>query len=60
MPSDHTISPSDPSEPQFSEDDIDAALDVIRERAHRLDDEIAAALMIEVGEHFHRYLCDEC
>lgn len=60
MPTDHTISTTDPSEPQFSEDDIDAALDMIRERAHRLDDEIAAALMIETAEHFHRYLRNEC
>lgn len=60
MPPNHTISPDDPSEPRFSEDDIDAALDMIRERAGRLDDEVAAALMIEVAEHLHRYLINEC
>ena len=60
MPDDHTISTSDTSEPRFSEDDIDAALEMIRERAHRLDDEIAAALMIETAEHFHRHLMHEC
>ncbi len=60
MPTDYTVSSDDSSEPRFSEDDLDAALNVIRERANRLDDEVAAALMIEVAEHFHRYLINEC
>ena len=60
MPDDHIITPDDSSEPRFSEDDIDEALDLIRERAAKLDDEIVAAMMVETGEHMHRYLMHEC
>lgn len=60
MPEDHTIATDSPSEPRFSEDDIDAALDLICSRADDLDDEIYAVLMYETAEHFHRYLMEEC
>lgn len=62
MPTDHTITPDDSSEPRFSEDDLDAALDLVRERADALDGEyeVHGALMIEAAEHFHRYLMHEC
>ena len=60
MPEDHTIATDNSSEPRFSEDDLDAALEIIGKRAGTLEDEIYAALMWETAEHFHRYLMEEC
>ena len=62
MPADHTSDPTAGAGARITEDDLDAALDAIRERAEKLefDDEIYALLMIETAEHFHQHLMNEC